>query len=308
MIRSAIFAIAIGLCGAGAWAFELSFPATARQIANRTEPFGSYRLPIGPWTGEAVPHITLEGRVSRKSFRLEGDPATTLQILTPIREALLAEGFVEEFECRVRACGGFDFRFGIEVLTAPDMYVDLRDFRFFSARRGTEDGVGVLVSRSQNVAYVQIISVAPALAKDVNTAVDSDETALLHDDANELDTVLRDKGHIILDDLDFGSGDFALAGQSYGSISALAGFLREYNAARIALVGHTDAVGGADENLELSQGRAETVRGRLISEFGIDGARIEAAGVGYWSPIASNLSQEGRNRNRRVEAVLLSID
>jgi OOP family OmpA-OmpF porin len=47
------------------------------------------------------------------------------------------------------------------------------------------------------------------------------------------------------------------------------------------------------------------VRVRLIEEYGIAAARLEAQGIGYLAPIASNLSAEGREANRRVEVVLL---
>ena len=48
------------------------------------------------------------------------------------------------------------------------------------------------------------------------------------------------------------------------------------------------------------------MRARLISEYGIDPARIEAEGMGYLAPVASNLTEAGRQANRRVEAILLS--
>jgi OOP family OmpA-OmpF porin len=308
MRLGALFAVVIGLFGAaGGQAFELPLPSNARPLSERVEAFGSYRLPIGPWSGEVVPQVKLEGQVSRKSFRLDGDPATTLQILAPIRDALTAQGYVEEFECRVMACGGFDFRFAIEVLPAPEMYVDLRDFRFLAARRGG-DGVSILVSRSQNVAYVQVITVAASVPDDEQPASEPKPSESVSEGTTAFGEMLRGSGHIILDDLDFDAGDVSLNGGSYESISKLGNFLNENAATRVALVGHTDAVGSTERNLEVSRLRAEEVRDRLISGFGIDGSRIEAAGVGYWSPIASNLTAEGRNMNRRVEAVLLSID
>ena len=58
--------------------------------------------------------------------------------------------------------------------------------------------------------------------------------------------------------------------------------------------------------MALSRRRAAEVKHRLEEQFGIEPARIEAQGVGYLVPRASNLTEEGRERNRRVEAVLTS--
>lgn len=73
---------------------------------------------------------------------------------------------------------------------------------------------------------------------------------------------------------------------------------------RVLVEGHTDNVGTAAANQKLSAERAEAVRKYLIDK-GIDGARVEAKGIGHERPIASNASAEGRAKNRRVEFVVL---
>jgi OOP family OmpA-OmpF porin len=74
---------------------------------------------------------------------------------------------------------------------------------------------------------------------------------------------------------------------------------------RVALVGHTDATGSLDANIALSRKRAASVKDRLVRAYGIAVSRLDAEGMGYLAPIASNLTQAGRDANRRVEAVLL---
>jgi OOP family OmpA-OmpF porin len=59
------------------------------------------------------------------------------------------------------------------------------------------------------------------------------------------------------------------------------------------------------DNTDLSRRRAEAVKAHLVEKSGVDETRIEVAGVGYLVPVASNLTAEGREANRRVEAVLL---
>ena len=92
------------------------------------------------------------------------------------------------------------------------------------------------------------------------------------------------------------------------SLQALAAFLRADPARRVTLVGHTDTVGALDRNIALSKRRAASVLERLVSAHGVPRAQIAAEGMGYLAPIASNLTPEGREANRRVEVVLLNTE
>lgn len=306
MMRGILIAFAFSFFPTEGGALDMPVPVGARLIADHKEALSTYRLPVGPWDGTAVPNVVLEGQVTRQSFRMEGEPVTTLQIISPLRESLEAQGYEIAFECRSRACGGFDFRFGIDILQAPDMYVDLRDFRFLSARGENGQGVSILVSRSQSAAHVQIISVEPSEAEQVETELRSDNPLEAMNAPDALGDAFASSGKIILGGLDFGTGDADLPGSRYESIAELAAFLAENPETRIALVGHTDTSGSPERNLEVSRDRAIAVRDRLVETYGIDAARVEATGVGYLSPIATNLTEAGREQNRRVEAVLLS--
>jgi OOP family OmpA-OmpF porin len=119
---------------------------------------------------------------------------------------------------------------------------------------------------------------------------------------------LRAQGHVVLGDLDFGTGSAALGAGPFASLGSLAAFLTEDPARRIALVGHTDTVGGYDGNLALSRRRAEAVMTRLINEHNVPSGQLEAEGIAYLAPIAPNDAASGREANRRVEAVLLASD
>ena len=293
----------------------------------------SHALATGPFQEGRLPVIDLEGQVERQVFRFPGQALTTLQLLSPLREQLGAAGYEILFECEAAACGGFDFRFATEVLPAPDMYVDLTDFRFLSARNGTEDHIGLLVSASANAGFVQMIRVTAnpdARGLRVETPGDSsgvsgtdpvettpqtanpplDQTSQPQAQADALSLVeaLRQNGHVILPDLSFQTGSSELSEGRYASLEELSAFLRDDPSRRIALVGHTDAVGGLPVNITLSRQRAMSVRQRLMSEYGVPAGQLEAEGTGYLSPIAPNSTPEGREANRRVEAVLLNTE
>ena len=69
------------------------------------------------------------------------------------------------------------------------------------------------------------------------------------------------------------------------------------------VVGHTDNVGEFASNMDLSKRRSESVITALANQYKIDRKRLSSVGVSFASPIASNDSNEGRAKNRRVELV-----
>ncbi|MCB1508545.1 MAG: OmpA family protein, partial [Hyphomicrobiaceae bacterium] len=71
----------------------------------------------------------------------------------------------------------------------------------------------------------------------------------------------------------------------------------------VLIVGHTDGRGAFDYNLSLSQRRAQSVVDAVVRGFGIPASRMTPAGAGMVAPVASNRTEEGRARNRRVEIV-----
>jgi OmpA-OmpF porin, OOP family len=286
---------------------DLILPPGARLQGDRVNPLDSYALPLGPFADETVPTRDLEGRVTRQSWRLDGAGASTLQVLAPLRDQLLTAGFEIVLDCRDLACGGFDFRFAIEVIPSPDMHVNIRDYRFVSARRGTDEALSLLISRTGNAVYVQMVHVSPpdGAGLEIVALAPQSEGQDPPRQTNKIAGPLISLGHVALDDLIFDTGAAALGAGPFATLQQLAGFLTDNPDYRIALVGHTDNVGSLGDNISLSKRRAGAVRARLIEKYGIDPARIDAEGNGYLAPVASNLTPEGRRANRRVEAILL---
>jgi len=81
-------------------------------------------------------------------------------------------------------------------------------------------------------------------------------------------------------------------------------FMKKYPDTTAVIEGHTDNVGDADYNLKLSQRRAEAVVNYLVDNYGIDRARLTAKGYGLTRPVADNATDAGRQKNRRVEAII----
>lgn len=109
---------------------------------------------------------------------------------------------------------------------------------------------------------------------------------------------------MVLDDILFKRGTAELAeDKSLSLIRGLADFLKENSGIRILLEGHTDNLGNAQLNKELSLNRASAIR-QLLVDQGIAFERIRIAGWGGSKPIADNQTEEGRTKNRRVEMVI----
>jgi len=85
-----------------------------------------------------------------------------------------------------------------------------------------------------------------------------------------------------------------------GQLAAAADFIEAHPGTHVTIEGHTDSIGSAAYNQQLSQRRADSVRDYLIENFGIEGDRLKAIGYGEERPMAENNTPEGRIMNRRV--------
>ncbi|MBK5934598.1 OOP family OmpA-OmpF porin [Rhodovulum imhoffii] len=286
---------------APALALSLNLPPGAEPVVDTTSPATSHALAVGAWQAGKLPTLHAEGTVTRKVWHVQGQMATQ-PVMAALRSQLVAGEYLVIFECDTDACGGFDFRYGLDVTPEPDMHVDLGDFRFLSARRsGTEkpDYVSLLISRASTRGFIHMTRIA---ADNEAIPLETETFAPSGSLADRLDR----SGHTVLEDVRFVTGASGLEGEDFASLRALGEYMIAHPEARIALVGHTDAVGGLRGNIALSRARAQAVRTWLLSRFDLPAARIEADGVGYLAPVASNKTEDGRSRNRRVEVVMTS--
>ncbi|OAN78541.1 cell envelope biogenesis protein OmpA [Sulfitobacter sp. EhC04] len=289
-------------------ALELSLPAAARLTAERNTGPDRYSAPAGIFRNGQVVTLEVEGDVRRAAWRLSQQGLTPLQLIRPLRRQLVDAGYEILLDCAAPTCGGFDFRFATETLPGPNMYVNIRAYHFITAVRPSvtapQEVLTILASTAANSAYIQVIRAGEVSEDEVMTdaPVPISPTAQVE---NDLGNRLIQQGHAVLRDLEFETGASDLSDGSYVSLQTLAEVLEARPDLRVALVGHTDSVGGLDGNIALSQRRAQSVRRRMIDGYGIDGARMEAEGMGYLSPIASNLEETGREENRRVEVIVL---
>ncbi len=105
----------------------------------------------------------------------------------------------------------------------------------------------------------------------------------------------------ILAGVEFDTGKATIRPDSFSRLDSVVEFMAHKKDARIEISGHTDNVGNPKANKTLSEQRAQACRNYIVSK-GIDKKRLAAVGFGDEHPIAPNDSEEGRQKNRRIEA------
>ena len=117
---------------------------------------------------------------------------------------------------------------------------------------------------------------------------------------------VKEKVTIILNVL-FDSDKAVVKKKYHNDIKRVADFMKEFPDTTAEIGGHTDSTASNAHNQKLSEERANSVRQYIIDKFGIDGSRLTAKGYGEDRPIDSNNTEDGKQKNRRVEAVMEAI-
>lgn len=291
--------------GGAAQAQDLSLPRTAERTYHQVMTPGAYALPTGVWTAETgLPTTRVEGRIELETWRIPDSGQSSFQLALPLRDALSAEGFEILLDCAALRCGSFDFRFNTLVLPAPEMFVSLDDYHFIAAQKPGAGAVSVLASQGPKDGYVQIIRAGDAL----RTEVSASAAPQLPATSGDLVETMETEGHVVLSDLTFESGSTSLGSAAIASLDQLAAYLATHADRRLMFVGHTDATGSLDANRAVSLKRAQAATAYLRERHGTPAGQLLAEGAGFTAPVASNLTEPGRTRNRRVEAVLLPAE
>ncbi|MBL7856528.1 MAG: OmpA family protein [Cyclobacteriaceae bacterium] len=119
------------------------------------------------------------------------------------------------------------------------------------------------------------------------------------------DVILSPKGEtIVLENLIFAQGKATIDPSSYPGLDEVVQMMKENNRIEIQLEGHTDNVGSAKANMELSEQRVEAVRKYIVAK-GISKNRIQTKAFGGTKPLRNEMTPEERIKNRRVEMRIL---
>lgn len=113
------------------------------------------------------------------------------------------------------------------------------------------------------------------------------------------------EGKFVTTGITFDVNSAMIKPESYGTLKTIAQVLQDNADVRVKIIGHTDADGDDNSNLNLSKKRAESIKAILSSDFGINSSRMESDGKGESQPVGDNKTPEGKANNRRVEFLKL---
>ena len=171
------------------------------------------------------------------------------------------------------------------------------------------------ILKKSGLSYLLQVQLPPSPAVDTPRPAKADAGQEPTEDSRQSDEHAREKemveNHIKnllqLENIEFETGSARLTPRGKEVVDRIAAVLDLYDNADVEIAGHTDDVGDARKNLELSKRRVESVKKELVSR-GIDPKRLHTVGYGETRPLLPNTSEENRRKNRRVEFRVININ
>ncbi|MFE8646701.1 OmpA family protein [Sphingomonas sp. NCPPB 2930] len=276
------------------------------EIAHyQTSDFDEVAVPVRPIADDkkigAADLARLEGKVTRIGYRLAGSK-TSLEVMRNYQDALASSGFKPVFQCAGAACGtafdGYVANGGTVMPAGFDATFNDKS-RYLVAQRADAQGTAHVLlyvmqdeSNQRVLVYEQVVESRAMAQGQVSVRT-----------AAELRKGLEEEGRVAVYGIYFDTAKAEVKPESRPSLDEMAKLLAAQPALRVYIVGHTDNAGSLAANLDLSQRRAEAVV-KALAGYKIDAQRMVGKGVASLAPVASNASEAGRGRNRRVELVL----
>lgn len=285
----------------------------------KVERYSEATMPLGPATKSFdakrgfEKFEKLEGPRTRILY-LAPPERTALEVYRNYRNALEKQGFATLYECRADECG-------VQIDDAIYFYSNERQITTSQAAQyaftmGVQDPrlwVGKL-DRREGPVWVLVFTGFSGNAGDsrfggrVQVLVDvldkgTMEQRMVTVGAKEIATNISRDGKQVVYGILFDTDKAEIKPDSKPQLDEMAALMKAEPALKVFIAGHTDNQGTVEHNLGLSQRRAEAVVRALATQYGIAPARMMARGLGQFAPVASNDTEDGRAKNRRVEIV-----
>lgn len=303
----------------------------ATILRYSSKDYDEYLMPLGPVSGRGAnagfaKSLRLEGRLTRITY-VAPPGRSVLEIIRNYQSELRSAGFVTLFEGAHQAIGEGDH----DTAFAEARYHDLqlpsfsalnfsmlasKDDRYLAARLARPEGSIYVAVYATAIAesWGHYLSVDAAdrkkVAQDGQVVLQVDileekgmESRMVTVSAGEMATALQKTGSVALYGILFDTNSTEIKAASSSTIEEIAKLMTSQPGLKLLVVGHTDNVGTFDFNVDLSRRRAASVVRMLTARYGVDERRLTPFGVSFASPVASNATEEGRGRNRRVELV-----
>ncbi|MEO7254223.1 MAG: OmpA family protein [Casimicrobium sp.] len=290
--------------------------------------YDEVKLPIAKTRdvdGSATPTRSLDRSGQRTALQYVTPVGrSALEVVRSYQQASKPAGFETVFECAGEACGDSrDIRKNYFMgLVVPDSYWAKADDHTPAACAGgafaSEFRYAVLDNKSTGA----VIAVSAWRPGDVSVYCEEAEFKKRSSvfvvkiepkareqrmetlSASEMNQSLTANGKVAVYGILFDTNKSDIKPESKASLDQIGALLKQQGSLKLHVVGHTDNVGNLPANLDLSRRRADAVATTLSRDYGIARDRLTANGVGSLAPVASNASDAGKAKNRRVELVL----
>ncbi len=264
----------------------------------RASEFDEVTLPLGKTDDDRIPakKLQLEGKVTRIAYTAPAH-RSALEIYRNYEMAFKSAGFEVLFSCvNNDGCGA----------KGPTLWAAQggEDWAWSSGQRY----LSAKLSRSDGDSYVSL-----HVGQDANDNGDpvvlyiveskAMDQGLVNVDAAALGNDIARTGHTAVYGIYFDTGKADVKPESDAALKEIAKLLQQDSSLRLYVVGHTDNVGALAGNMDLSRRRGDAVVKVLTTQYSVAAARLLAEGDGPIAPVASNDTEEGRAKNRRVELV-----
>lgn len=266
----------------------------------------------------------LEGERTRIVYLIPAD-RSPLEVLRNYQQEIEAKGGKVLFQCKVEGCGGDPDRssnggggdMSLSMYFYPNERIqdlafsngscaqtmNISDQRYLASELPNEGAhVSVLTYTVHDDNYCKAFDGRTIAAIDI-LETKQREQKMVTVNASEMAKKIANTGSIALYGIYFDFNKADLKPESDATLEQIAQLLKNDANLKLLVAGHTDNVGTFDFNMGLSQRRAAAVVAALTGRFGISKVRLTPVGVSFASPVASNKTEEGRAKNRRVELV-----
>jgi outer membrane protein OmpA-like peptidoglycan-associated protein len=297
-------------------------------LAQSVKAFDELTLPAGPAEGRSANKfaaiVSGQGKVTR-SIYIAPPGRSSLEVTTNFVDALVGKGFETVYSCAGAACGegfarlkyrwnkpetkvlgeNYEHQRKLMVDAVFDQLIELRYSLFRKAAAEGDTYVAVYGGLHRGGGFGNS---STALQDRVGVLVEVVEPramdrAMVVVNATEIGNKVATEGRAVFYGIqcDFDKAD--VKPDSEKQLAEMARYLQGNPRTRVYIIGHTDNKGGLDYNVGLSNRRAEAVVRALAGKYRIDAKRLTPRGLGPLAPIASNRSEDGQAKNRRVEMV-----
>ena len=283
-------------------------------IGYRAPKFDEYSLPLGTPTSMAPPVYAkskqIEGLVSYYTY-LAPEGRTPTELFRNYKQEFQRLGIQTLYEKNAGQAGWFG--------PTLDKVAEESDLSQILAYDEADERIMVGKSKDANPSYYLVFVTAykdgviperlqskvqkgRALAQLVVVTPEHMEKKMAFVNADDMKQALHESGKVALYGVYFDTDKDVVKSESQPTLEEIAKLLKGEPSLRLHVVGHTDNQGKAEYNLDLSRRRAASVV-RELAKMGIAANRLDSFGCGLYSPVASNGTEDGRAKNRRVELV-----